>query len=170
MLRHSFFLVVQLPTSWSYSSPLRGRTAPHFTTLSTLSVPCSNAPSAYVPLLTQETKFHTLYVAATRTIYVVVHSTGNFIRWQVVSCSSAPIYLGNAVIMEECRAFQLALWRHTVPNKVKRALVGWLTDFWVDGCCREVLWESHLKRCGKGLPYEVTNSAICGGHIFLALT
>jgi hypothetical protein len=161
------------PSAFVFNAPsflLLGRASPYCTTVFTLSVPCSNAPSAYVLLLTRETKFHTLYVAATRTIYVVVRSTGNLIRWQVASCSSAVIYPGNVVIMEQCRAFQLALWRHTVLNKMKHAWVGWLTDFCVSGCCRNVLWESHLKRCGIGLPYKVTNSAICGGHVRLSLT
>jgi len=153
------------PSTFVFNAPsflLLGRASPHCTILSTLSLPCSNEISAYVLLLTWETKFHTLYVAATRTSYVVVHSTDNFIRWRVASCSSAPIYPGNVVIMEQYRAFQLALWRRTVPNKMKRAWVGWLTDFWVSGCWREVMWESHLKWCGKGLPYEVTNSIMWG--------
>jgi hypothetical protein len=65
---------------------------------------------------------------ATRTSYVVVRSTGNLIRWQDTSCCAAPIYPGNVVtVVEQRRALPLALWRHSVLNKMKRnVLVDWL--------------------------------------------
>jgi hypothetical protein len=107
--------------------------------------------------------WHPLY-AATRASYVVLRSTGNLIRWQVPPCSSASIYPGNVVIMEQCRALRLALWRHAVLNKMKRV---WgrlrLIDFWY---CRE-LWQW---RVWERRSWRTENNVLCSHLVRLSLT